>query len=130
MDGLGRRLRRGARPATRRRCRPSTPARLASPNAPIAAGDGLAWMAWAASSGGAHGRRRGAAAGRYLAWWAVAMLTDLDWPADPESMGNAVTSLNWYWFDDGSPETGWLLRLVLSSGDIGLSWAIAATDQV
>ena len=87
-------------------------------------------MAWAASSGGAHGRRRGAAAGRYLAWWAVAMLTDLDWPADPESMGNAVAGLSWYWFDDGSPETGWLLRLVLSSGDLGLSWAIAATDQV
>jgi hypothetical protein len=102
-----------------------TRARLAT----IDAGDGLAWMAWAASSGGAHGRRRGAAAGRYLAWWAVAMLTDLDWPADPESMGNAVTGLSWYWFDDGSPETGWLLRLALSSGDLGLSWAIAATDQ-
>lgn len=102
-----------------------TRARLAT----IDAGDGLAWMAWAASSGGAHGRRRGAAAGRYLTWWAVAMLTDLDWPADPESMGNAVTGLSWYWFDDGSPETGWLLRLALSSGDLGLSWAIAATDQ-
>lgn len=102
-----------------------TRARLAT----IDAGDGLAWMAWAASSGGAHGRRRGAAAGRYLAWWAVAMLSDLDWPADPESMGNAVTGLSWYWFDDGSPETGWLLRLALSSGDLGLSWAIAATDQ-
>ena len=98
--------------------------------APIDPGEGLAWMAWAASSGGAHGRRRGAAAGRYLAWWAMAMLTDLDWPADPESMGNAVTGLSWYWFDDGSPETGWLLRLVLSSDDLGLSWSIAATDQV
>ena len=103
-----------------------TRARLAT----IDAGDGLAWMAWAASSGGAHGRRRGAAAGRYLAWWAVAMLTDLDWPADPESLGNAVAGLSWYWFDDGSPETGWLLRLALSSGDLGLSWAIAATDQM
>jgi hypothetical protein len=93
-------------------------------------GQGLSWMAWAAASGGAHGRRRGAAAGRYLAWWAVAMLTDLDWPADPESMGTAVAGLSWHWFDDGSPETGWLLRLAISSADLGLSWAIAATDQV
>ena len=98
--------------------------------AAIDSGQGLSWMAWAAGSGGAHGRRRGAAAGRYLAWWAVAMLTDLEWPADPESMANAVTGLIWHWFDDGSPETGWLLRLAISSPDLGLSWAIAATDQV
>ncbi|HEX2404414.1 MAG TPA: hypothetical protein VHM29_06895, partial [Acidimicrobiia bacterium] len=91
---------------------------------------GVAWMAWAAASGGAHGRRRGAAAGRYLAWWAVAALVDLDWPADPESMGAAVAGLGWHWFDDGSPETGWLLRLAISSATLGLSWAIAATDQV
>jgi hypothetical protein len=98
--------------------------------AAIDPGQGLAWMAWAAGSGGAHGRRRGAAAGRYLAWWAVAMLTDLEWPADPESMGAAVAGLRWHWFDDGSPETGWLLRLAISSPDLGISWAIAATDQV
>ncbi|HEY4606450.1 MAG TPA: hypothetical protein VIH55_02285, partial [Acidimicrobiia bacterium] len=42
--------------------------------APLAAELGLAWMGWASASGGAHGRRRGAAAGRYLAWWAVACL--------------------------------------------------------
>jgi hypothetical protein len=87
-------------------------------------------MGWAAASGGAHGRRRGAAAGRYLAWWAVATLIDLDWPADPRSMGAAVAGLNWHWFDDGSPETGWLLRLAISSADLGISWALAATDQV
>ncbi|HEX2404122.1 MAG TPA: DUF6183 family protein [Acidimicrobiia bacterium] len=90
----------------------------------------LAWMAWAAASGGAHGRRRGAAAGRYLAWWVVATLIDLDWPANPESMGPAVAGLGWHWFDDGSPESGWVLRLAISSATIGLSWAIAATDQV
>jgi Family of unknown function (DUF6183) len=98
--------------------------------APIDPRHGLAWMGWAAASGGAHGRRRGAAAGRYLAWWAVATLIDLDWPADPESMGTAVAGLSWHWFDDGSPETGWLLRLSISSPDLGLSWAISATDQV
>jgi hypothetical protein len=42
-------------------------------------------MAWAAASGGAHGPRPGAAAGRFAAWWAAATLTDLhaDWPPDP-----------------------------------------------
>jgi hypothetical protein len=92
-------------------------------------GSGLAWMAWAGASGGAHGRRRGAAAGRYLAWWTVATLTDQDWPADPDVMGEAVSALVWHWFDDGSPETGWVLRLALTSPELGLSWAISATDQ-
>jgi hypothetical protein len=92
--------------------------------------EGLAWMAWAGASGGAHGRRRGAAAGRYLAWWAVAALTDQDWPADPESMGEAVAGLAWHWFDDGSPEAGWVLRLAITSPELGLSWAVSATDQV
>jgi hypothetical protein len=93
-------------------------------------GPGLAWMAWAGASGGAHGRRRGAAAGRYLSWWTVATLSDLDWPADPEAMGKAVAALSWHWFDDGSPDTGWVLRMALTSEELGLSWAISATDQV
>jgi hypothetical protein len=91
---------------------------------------GLAWMAWAGASGGAHGRRRGAAAGRYLAWWTVATLTDQDWPpADPETMGDEVSGLVWHWFDDGSPESGWVLRLAITSPQLGLSWAVSATDQ-
>jgi hypothetical protein len=92
--------------------------------------DGLAWMAWAGASGGAHGRRRGAAAGRYLAWWAVATLNDLDWPPNPEAIGEAMAGLAWHWFDDGSPETGWVLRLAVTSPDLGLAWAVSATDQV
>lgn len=97
--------------------------------AELDAAEGLAWMAWAAASGGAHGRRRGAAAGRYLAWWAIASLADLEWPADPPVVGDTIDGIRWHWFDDGSPETGWVLRLALSSPDLGLSWAIAATDQ-
>ena len=45
-------------------------------------------------------------------------------------MGQAVNRLIWHWFDDGSPDTGWVLRLAISSPDLGISWAIAATDQV
>jgi hypothetical protein len=42
-------------------------------------------LAWAAASGGARGRRRGAAAGRFDAWWVLAVLSGTadDWPADP-----------------------------------------------
>jgi len=90
----------------------------------------LSWMAWAAASGGAHGRRRGAAAGRYLAWWAVASLADLEWPTDPETLASALEGTHWHWFDDGSPETGWVLRLAIASPNLGLAWAISATDQV
>lgn len=88
----------------------------------------LAQMAWAAASGGAHGDRRGAAAGRYLTWWAVATLADLDWPAQPDHVGAAVNRMSWIWFDDNSPEGGWALRLAVSEPQLGLAWAISATD--
>ena len=90
--------------------------------------EALAWMAWAGASGGAHGRRRGAAAGRYGAWWAVATLCDLDWPPDPLAMGAALQSLDFHWFDDGSPGTGWELRLAIEDTATGLAWAISAVD--
>jgi hypothetical protein len=89
----------------------------------------LAWMAWAGASGGAHGRRRGAAAGRYLAWWVVASLADLDWPADPGALAEALGSMSFHWFDDGAPDTGWVLKLAVVGENLGLAWAISATDQ-
>lgn len=92
--------------------------------------DALAWLAWAAASGGAHGRRRGAAAGRYLAWWVVANLSDLDWPAHPNDVGEAARRLRWAWFDDGAPDTGWVLKVAVQDPAIGLSWAISAVDIV
>lgn len=87
------------------------------------------WMVWAGASGGAHGQRRGAAAGRFGAWWLVAMLCDLDWPPDPEATTAAVGRLRWHWFDDGSPGTGWQLRLTIEDPQSGLAWAISAIDQ-
>lgn len=88
----------------------------------------LAHMAWAGASGGAHGRRRGAAAGRYLAWWVVASISDLDWPAAPEEVENAASRIRWYWFDDASPGSGWVLRLALEDPELNLGWAISAND--
>jgi hypothetical protein len=96
--------------------------------AELPSAEALRWMAWAGASGGAHGRRRGAAAGRYGAWWALATLCDLDWPPDPDEVAAALDQLSFYWFDDGSPGTGWELRLAVEDTSSGLAWAISAND--
>lgn len=96
--------------------------------ASLSPAEALAWMAWAAASGGAHGRRRGAAAGRYGAWWVVATLADLEWPPNPDEVGRASERMSWYWFDDGGPGTGWEMRLAIEDPGTGLAWAITALD--
>jgi hypothetical protein len=88
----------------------------------------LALMGWTAASGGAHGHRRGTAAGRYLAWGVVASLADLDWPPQPDAVGEAANLMEWIWFDDNSPDSGWALRLAIGDRSSGLAWAIAASD--
>ncbi|HUG08852.1 MAG TPA: hypothetical protein VMP13_08165 [Acidimicrobiia bacterium] len=90
--------------------------------------EAIRWMAWAGASGGAHGRRRGAAAGRVGVWWAIATLCDLAWPVEPDVMETALRKLSFYWFDDGSPGTGWELRLAIEDASSGLGWAISAVD--
>lgn len=96
---------------------------------PLRAEEAAAWMGWAGASGGAHGRRRGAAAGRYGAWWTIATLLDLDWPPEPDRLAVAADQLRWAWFDDGSPGTGWQLRLAMAHDDLGMAWAISALDS-
>ena len=72
--------------------------------AKIAPSQAMAWLAWAGASGGAHGRRRGAAIGRFGAWWTVAAVADRDqWPPDPGEIGDALAALDWYWWDGGEP---------------------------
>ncbi len=90
----------------------------------------MAWMAWAGASGGAHGKRPGAAAGRFAAWWALGALTDLlePWPPDPDELGEAGASLRWYVWDDMAPSTGWVLRLAVEDREHGLAWAVTAID--
>jgi hypothetical protein len=92
----------------------------------------LALMAWTAASGGAHGRRRGMAAGRFGAWWAAASLTGLvdRWPVEPLQLGEAVASLRWYRWDTGTPDKGWACRLVVEDPRAGRAWAVSATDAV
>ena len=99
---------------------------------PISGAEALAWMAWTAASGGANGRRRGMAAGRHASWWALAALAGLadpgDAPATPAELGRALDELRWYLWDDGSPATGWVLRLAVEEPAEDLAWAVVATD--
>ncbi len=91
----------------------------------------LALMAWTAASGGAHGRRRGMAAGRFAAWWAVAAIGGLteDWPLPAEVVGETAAELRWYRWDAGEPETGWACRIAVEDPAEDLAWALAATDS-
>jgi hypothetical protein len=93
-------------------------------------GPALSAMAWTGASGGAHGRRRGMAAGRFAAWWTLAALTGLldDWPVPPEQLYAAASSLRWHRWDAGEPETGWSLRLAVEDTQRGRSWAVSAVD--
>ena len=103
-----------------------TSARVAS----IAPEEAFAHMAWAAASGGAHGRRRGAATGRFGAWWAAAAVVDLshDWPLSASELGEAVDEMQWFLWDEGHDPIGWSLRLAVADPEHGLAWAIVASD--
>lgn len=91
----------------------------------------LAWMAWSASTGGAHGKRPGLAAGRASAWFVVSELSDLDWPPhDPDLVGEGLHRLRWWRWSDGAPDTGWSLQLAIADPETGLGWAITALDAV
>jgi hypothetical protein len=92
--------------------------------------DALAYLAWAASSGGAHGRRPGGAAGRFGAWWVAAALTGLldEWPPDPDALGDAMETLRWFAWDAGQPVTGWRLQLAVEHTPSARAWAVAAAD--
>jgi hypothetical protein len=103
--------------------------------------DALALVAWAGASGAAHGRRRGAARGRFDAWWTAATLCGLETPwADADraggtragtgadELGRAISELRWYWWDAADPDTGWTLRLAVEDPLDGLAWAVSAVD--
>lgn len=94
-----------------------------------------AWtlLTWAASTGAAHGKRRGVATGRSDVWWLFAQfagITDV-WPPDADECGEIAQSCRYYLFDnDKTPTVGWGLRLVVVDPDEGLSLALAAQDAL
>ena len=92
----------------------------------------LALLAWAGASGGAFGRRRGAAAGRDSAWWLLGAVSGRadQWPLENDEIGEVLHSLKWSWFDADESPTGWQLQLVIVDDQRGLSWAINARDSV
>ena len=96
----------------------------------ISPSEAMATVAWTAASGGAHGRRRGMAAGRFAAWWTIAALTGMldDWPVDEADLGDAASELRWYVWDAGAPTTGWSCRLAIEDPADGFAWALSATD--
>jgi hypothetical protein len=85
-------------------------------------------MSWAAASGGAHGRRRGSALGRFMSWYVVSLAADTSWPVDPDELAAAASGLGFYLWDEGEVEKGWVLRVALEHPADGWSAAIAATD--
>lgn len=97
----------------------------------LAPDEALAWLAWAGASGGAHGRRRGAAAGRFGAWWLLAALGDLldDWPVDPDELGDLAADLRWFRWNAYEPDVGWSIHLAVEDPDNGVAWALVAQDN-
>jgi hypothetical protein len=99
---------------------------------PIGLADAMAWMAWAAASGGARGRRRGLAAGRSATWWAMrAIVADLlvvaDDPDDPDELEFHLEECRFHEFGDGA-DHGWRLQLAITHPG-GWTVAIAAEDH-
>jgi hypothetical protein len=98
--------------------------------AALTATEAIAWLAWAGASGGAHGRRRGAAAGRFGALWVLGAVADLldDWPVPLPELGEVAGELRWWWWDAHEPATGWQLQLAIEDPAEGVAWAISARD--
>ncbi len=95
----------------------------------------VALMAWAAADGGAHGRRRGAASGRFGAWWVLAALGGLGarWPLAAQDLAPVLEDVRWYAWGSGEPVTGWALRLAIEAAagpHRGEAWAVTAVDAV
>ncbi len=91
--------------------------------------DAMAWMTWAAASGGARGRRRGLAAGRSATWWAMRTLVGdrlADWD-DPDELEFELEDCQFHEFDDGG-QHGWRLHLAVTHPD-GWTVAVAAEDN-
>ena len=99
--------------------------------AEIPAGEAIARIAWAGASGGAQGRRRGMAIGRFSAWWLLGALGDLhdEWPPTNDEIDELLANLRWYRWDAHEPAGGWRLQLAVEDVAEGLAWAINAADH-
>jgi hypothetical protein len=100
--------------------------------APLSAADAVAWLAWAGSSGGAHGKRRGVASGRSEALWMLSVFTGLEdeWPDSLDELGEVIGELDFHAFMSSEhPALGWWLQMVIVDDDEGLSLGLMARDS-
>jgi len=97
----------------------------------IDATEAIALLAWAGSSGGRHGRRRGAAAGRDLAWAAAGALSGFEAGErlDAATLGDAIAALRWFVWTAPDASTGWILRIAVHDETDGVAWALDAVDR-
>lgn len=93
--------------------------------ADVDAATALSLLAWAAASGGAEGRRRGTAWGRYAAWEAIAAVAGLDAAELPD----VVDQLRFTIWDTERVEVGWRCRIAVADAVDGVAWALDATDR-
>lgn len=98
-------------------------------SAVITGTEALAWMGWAGASGGAYARRRGSPLGRFAAWWALAMLADVEWPPDPAALGAAGAHLGWQRWEAAGATHGWSASLAITDRVRGIGWAVSAVDD-
>jgi hypothetical protein len=95
---------------------------------PLELAPALRRVAWAASSGGTHGARRGGAYGRFAAWYLAALMVGMEWPADPAELGSSLQRLRWMEFEEPESKPGWALRLAVEDPDEGWAAALSAHD--
>ncbi len=100
--------------------------------AAIESAEAMASLAWSGASGGAHGRRRGMAHGRFALWWVLGALGDMhdEWPPTNHEIESLLSDLTWYRWDAHEPPGGWRLQLAIEDTSEGLAWAINAVDAV
>jgi hypothetical protein len=91
----------------------------------------MSLLASTAASGGAMGRRRGMAFGRFHAWWTVVALAgEIDrWPLPSDDVLELLDRMTWWHWDAAEPLLGWSFHLAIEDEDEGLAWAISAADS-
>ncbi len=99
--------------------------------AALSAQDAMAWFVWAAASGGPHGRRRGLAAGRDAAWYALRRIAGFDdaEPQDPADLGESINEINWFWWQGTATASGWTLRIAAHDPIDNIGFAIDTHER-
>lgn len=97
--------------------------------AEVDAATAIAVMAWAGASGGAYGRRRGSPMGRFAAWWAGAVLADVEWPPHPDALGDQLGGLRWVHWEPAGAAPGWSASIAVEHPEEGTAWALLALDS-